>query len=72
VQTQDRRDEKSVAIAAGLGIFCLVLAVGVLMLWAASGLFDMGAPTLRAYSWTIFAVASLVLVRHLRRDRWRR
>ena len=41
VQSQDSRDEKSVTIAAGLGLFFLVLAGGGLALWAVSAWLDM-------------------------------
>ena len=67
VQTQESRDEKTVAIATGLGLFCLVMAALGLVQWAVSALLDVSDPTLRASSWTILAVAGLVLGWHLRR-----
>ncbi|HET7388904.1 MAG TPA: hypothetical protein VFJ19_19820 [Nocardioidaceae bacterium] len=40
MQTQRQRDDKTVAIATGLGLFMLTVAVGSALLWTADLLFD--------------------------------
>jgi hypothetical protein len=62
LQTQQRRDEKTVAIATGLGLFCLILAVGGLALWGVDALLELSESTLVSLLWALDAVAVLELV----------
>jgi len=41
VQTQQSRDDKTVAIATALGIFVILLAVGWVVLWAITSALDL-------------------------------
>lgn len=41
MQTQQTRDEKTVAIATALGIFVTVLAVGSALLWGLTSVLDL-------------------------------
>lgn len=62
MQTQQSRDEKTVAIATGLGLFCLVLAVGGLLLWGVDALLDLSEPSLTAFLGALLVTAGVALV----------
>lgn len=65
MQTREQRDEKTVVIATALGLFCLVIAVGALSLWAAVLVVDLNAPTVSSLGWVVAATAGVVLIAYL-------
>ena len=71
MQTREQRDEKTVVIATALGLFCLVIAVGALGLWAAVSVLDLNDPTVSSLGWVIAAAAGVVLIVYLLRARRR-
>jgi hypothetical protein len=71
MQTREQRDEKTVVIATALGLFCLVIAVGGLSLWAAVSVLDLNDPTVSSLGWVIAAAAGVVLIVYLDRARRR-
>ena len=65
MQTQERRDETTVLIASALGLFCLVIAVGALSLWAGGTLVHLSDATVSSLGRAIAATAGVVLVVYL-------
>lgn len=65
MQTQESRDQKAVVIATGLGLFCLVLALGGLAAWGADLLLELSDPTKSALRWALLISAGATLVAHL-------
>lgn len=71
VQTQQNRDEKTVVIATALGLFCLVLVMGALGLWAADSLLDL-SDSVTTPLLTLFVIAAgVALMGYLVRARTR-
>jgi len=67
MQRQQSRDEKTVAIASGLGLFCLVLAIGGLALWGVDSLLGLRESTMGPLLHALTVSASVVLVIYLAR-----
>ena len=62
MQTQAQRDEKTLVIATALGLFCLVIAAGAMMLWAAASVLDLGDSTVTSLGWVIATAAAVTLI----------
>lgn len=63
MQAQQDRDEKTIVMATALGLFCLVLGVGLLGLWAAGfllGLSDWATTPL--FTVSVFAAGAALVV----------
>jgi hypothetical protein len=71
MQTREQRDEKTVLIATALGLFCLVIAVGGLGLWAANSLFGMSDSAAESGAGMLIIAAGVLLVAYLVRARQR-
>jgi hypothetical protein len=71
MQTKQQRDEKTVLIATALALFCLVIAVGALGLWAANSFLGMGDSTASVLVWVLTLLAGVLLVVYLVRARQR-
>ena len=69
MQTREQRDEKTVMIATALGLFCLVIAVGALSLWAAASFLGLNDSTVSSLGLVIAATAGVVLIVYLVRAR---
>lgn len=69
MQSEQQRDEKTVVIATGLGLFCLVGAVGALGLSAATSLLDLDETATTWLSYVIITAAGAALVAYLVRAR---
>lgn len=65
VQNQQHREEKTVVIATGLSLFCLVLVVGGFALWVANSLFNLGDSTTTPLLSGLTITAGVVLVAYL-------
>jgi len=71
MQTREQRDEKTVLIATALGLFCLVIAVGGLGLWAANSLLGMSDSAAESSAGVLIIAAGVLLVGYLVRARQR-
>lgn len=71
MQAREQRDEKTVLIATALGLFCLVLAVGGLGLWAANSFLGMSDSATASLFWVLTIAAGVLLVVYLLRARQR-
>ena len=67
MQAQQRRDEKTVAIATGLDLFGLIVVVGGLALWSVGALLELSESTLVPLFWALVAAAGVALVLYLGR-----
>jgi hypothetical protein len=71
VQTQQNRDEKTVVIATALGLFCLVLGIAALGLWAADSLLGLSDSVTTPLTTVFVIAAGAMLVVYLVRARTR-
>ena len=71
MQTSEQRDEKTVVVASALGLFCLVVAIGGVGLWAATSALGMSDATAATLEWVLFIAGGLLLVVYLVRARRR-
>lgn len=71
MQTRAQRDEKTVVIATAVGLFCLVIAAGLLSLWAAVSVLDLNDVMVSSLGWVIVVAAGVMLVVYLARARRR-
>lgn len=67
VQTQEERDQKTVAIAMAIGLFFLVLFTVAALLWVAVSLVGLGDAASDVIGVTSFAVAGLAVIVFLAR-----
>jgi hypothetical protein len=65
VHTQQSRDEKTVVIATGLGLVCLIVALGGLVLWGVYSLFELSESTVESLLWGLIVAAGFALVGYL-------
>lgn len=65
MQTREHREEKTVVIATAVGLFCLVIAVGALSLWAALSVLGLNDYTVSLIGWVIGGAAGAVLIAYL-------
>lgn len=70
MEIDEKRDQKTVAIGAALGIFALIVAGGAAMLWLADVL-GMSNGLVSALQVPLFAVAGLAMVLYLAHARGR-
>jgi len=70
MKSQDKRDQQTVAIGTGLGVFVLIVGVGAAVLWTADSL-GLSNDLLSALQLPLFAVAGLTMVVYLARARER-
>jgi hypothetical protein len=71
VQAQQNRDEKTVVIATALGLFCLVLGLAALGLWAAESLLGLNDSVTTPLTIVFVIAAGAMLVVYLVRARKR-
>lgn len=71
MQTREQRDEKTVVIATALGLFCLVIAVGAVGLWAAVAFLGLNDSAASPLAWLLTIAAGAVLITYLVRARQR-
>ena len=71
MQTQEQRDEKTLVIGTALGLFCLVIAAGAMLLWAAVSVLDLDDSTESSLGWVVATAAAVVLLGYLIRARRR-
>jgi hypothetical protein len=71
MQTREQRDEKSVLIATALGLFCFVMAVGALGLWAAHSFLGLSGSAASLLVRVLAIAAGVLLVGYLVRARQR-
>lgn len=71
MQTQEQRDEKTLDIGTALGLFCLVIAAGAMLLWAAVSVLDLDDSTVSSLGWVVATAAAVVLLGYLIRARRR-
>jgi uncharacterized BrkB/YihY/UPF0761 family membrane protein len=67
MQTQERRDEKTLAISTAIGLFVLTLAVGSLALWVSSSTLDWSDHLTSALFTVICCTAGVVAIVYLTR-----
>jgi uncharacterized membrane protein len=68
VQTQQTRDEKTVAIAIALGIFVTVLAVGSALLWGLTSALDLSERSTSPLFSLLVAASAVAMVFYLVRS----
>lgn len=72
MQTREQRAEKTVMIATALGLFCRIIAIGALSLWAAVSVLGLNDDsTVSSLGLVIAAAAGVVLIVYLVRVRRR-
>lgn len=57
MQDPQSRDEKTVTIATGLGLFCLVLAIGGIALWGVESLLELSGSVMTPILWALIVAA---------------
>ena len=65
MQTQQTRDEKTVAIATALGIFVTVLAVGSALLWGITSALDLSVHSTSPLFGLVVAASAVATVVYL-------
>ncbi|WP_426241357.1 hypothetical protein [Nocardioides sp. LHG3406-4] len=71
VRPKQQRDEKTVVIASAVGLFCLVLVIGLAGLWAANYLLDLNDSVTNPLVNAFVIAAGVALVVYLIRARRR-
>jgi len=70
VEVEKKRDQKTIAIGAALGIFALIVVAGAAMLWLADSL-GLSGDLVSGLQLPLFGVAGVAMIVYLARARGR-
>ena len=68
MRTQQERDEQTLAIGTALGLFVLLVGLGVLVLWFLHSQLGVDDDWRQVLRWTVVTVAATVATAHLVRS----